>query len=112
MKSAIASGDFLIITATANILAGAGVLLGSLFGVATTDIANGAQGSIALTGIFDLPKVDSQTWTVGAPIYWTGTACTTVASTNKMIGCAAAAVGGGAGLTIGRVRLNGAAVTP
>jgi predicted RecA/RadA family phage recombinase len=112
MKTSIANGDFLNITATSNILSGAGVLVGSLFGVATTDIASGAQGSIALTGIFDLPKVDAQAWAVGAPIYWTGTACTSVASTNKLIGCAAAAVGASAGLTTGRVRLNGAAVTP
>ncbi|PQO22050.1 hypothetical protein C2I36_14990, partial [Rhodobacteraceae bacterium WD3A24] len=60
----------------------------------------------------DLPKVGSQAWTVGAKIYWDGSACTTDDATgsNPLIGVAAAAVGSGADETTGRVRLNGAAV--
>lgn len=111
MKNFVAVGNTLTITAGADIASGAGVLVGSLFGVAAGDIANGAEGVINLTGIYDLPKVGSQAWTVGALIYWNGTACTTAASTNKLIGVAAAAVGSGAGETVGRVRLNGAGVT-
>jgi len=111
MKNFVAAGDTLTITAGANIASGAGVLVGSLFGVAAGAIANGAQGVINLVGVYDLPKVGSQAWTVGALVYWTGTACTATASTNKLIGVAVAAVGSGAGETIGRVRLNGAGVT-
>ncbi len=111
MKNFIANGDQITITAGADIASGAGVLVGSLFGVACGAIANGAQGVIATTGIYNLPKVGSQAWTVGQLIYWTGTACTNVASTNKLIGVAVAAVGSGAGETTGRVRLNGAGVT-
>jgi predicted RecA/RadA family phage recombinase len=111
MKNFVAAGDTLTITAGADIASGAGVLVGSLFGVAAGAIANGAQGVINLTGVYDLPKAGSQAWTVGALVYWTGTACTTTASTNKLIGVAVAAVGSGAGETTGRVRLNGAGVT-
>ena len=111
MKNFVAAGDTLTITAGADIASGDGVLVGSLFGVATGAIANGAQGVINLVGVYDLPKVGSQAWTVGALVYWTGTACTATASTNKLIGVAVAAVGSGAGETIGRVRLNGAGVT-
>lgn len=112
MRNFVAPGARLTITATANIASGAGVLVGSLFGVAETDIANGAQGAIVLEGIFDLPKAPSQAWTVGALIYWDGanSRCTNVAGSLKLIGVAAAAVGGGAGETTGRVRLNGAGV--
>lgn len=111
MKNFVANGHAITITAGADIASGAGVLVGSLFGVAAGAIANGADGVINLEGIYDLVKVGSQAWTVGVPVYWTGSACTTTASTNKLIGAAVAAVGSGAGETIGRVRLNGAAVT-
>jgi hypothetical protein len=47
---------------------------------------------------------------VGALIYWTGTACTNVAATNILIGIATR--GQLAADTIGRVRLNGAGITP
>lgn len=112
MRNFIAVGDSLTITAGADIESGAGVLVGSLFGVAAGDIANGAEGVINLTGIYDLPKVGTQAWTVGALVYWdaVNSRCTTTAGTDKLIGVAVAAVGGGAGETVGRVRLNGAAV--
>lgn len=112
MKNFIAVGNTLTITAAADTASGSGVLVGSLFGVAAGDIANGAEGVINLTGVYNLPKAPSQAWTVGAPIYWDAgnTRCTNVASTNVPIGCAVAAVGGGAGEATGRVRLNGAAI--
>jgi predicted RecA/RadA family phage recombinase len=108
MKNYVQEGDAIEITAGADIASGAGVLIGSLFGVAAGAFANGAQGIINTKGVFDLPKVGSQAWTVGVRVYWTGTACTTTASSNKLIGVAVAAVGSGAGETTGRVRLSGA----
>jgi predicted RecA/RadA family phage recombinase len=111
MKNFVQGGDTLTLTAGSTIAAGAGVLFGSLFAVAVADVASGADGAFLTEGVFDLPKVGSQAWTVGALIYWNGTACTNVASTNKLIGAAVKAVGSGAGETSGRVRLNGSAVT-
>jgi predicted RecA/RadA family phage recombinase len=110
VKNYIAEGDALTITAGSAITSGSGVLVGSVFGVAGTDIASGTEGPINLTGIYDLPKTAAQAWTVGALIYWTGTACTNVAATNKLIGIAARAQL--AADTIGRVRLNAAGITP
>lgn len=109
MKNFVAVGNVLTITAGADIASGAGVLVGSIFGVAANTIANGAQGEINLTGVFDLPKAASQAWTVGAKVYWDNTAkaCTTTATSNSLIGAAVLATGGTAGETIGRVRLNG-----
>lgn len=111
MKNYVSSGATLTITAGADIASGAGVLVGSLFGVAAGAIANGADGTINLTGVYDLPKVGSQAWTVGAKVYWdaANARCTTVASGNTLIGVAAREVGSGAGETTGRVRLNGTA---
>jgi predicted RecA/RadA family phage recombinase len=112
MKNFVARGERITITATSTITSGSGVLVGSVFGVAEGDIATGAQGVIVLEGIFDLPKAPSQAWTVGQLIYWDAgnSRATNVAGSNKLIGVAAAPVGGGAGETIGRVRLNGAGV--
>ena len=110
MKNFIATGNTLTITAEADIASGAGVLIGSIFGVATGPIANGAEGVINLTGVYDLPKTASQAWTVGAKVYWDNTAkeATKTTTSNTLIGVAVVAVAGGAGDTIGRVRLNGA----
>lgn len=64
---------------------GPGEKVGQLFGVAT--------------GVFELTKISSQAWTVGALVYWddTNKRCTTVTTANLLIGVAAAAVAGGAG---------------
>lgn len=109
-KNFILSGDALVITAGANIAAGAGVQVGRIFGVAQADIAIGAEGAISLVGVYDLPKAAAQAWTPGALIYWSGTNCTTTVGTNILIGVAARAQL--AADTVGRVRLNGAGITP
>lgn len=93
------------------IAAGAGVLVGKLFGIASGDIADGEDGVLNLVGEYDLPKAGSQAWTVGAKVFWDDTAknCTTTATSNTFIGAATVAVGSGAGETLGTVRLNGVA---
>ena len=80
----------------------------ALFGVATNDAALSADVALDLTGVFELTKIGSQAWTVGALVYWddTNKRCTTVATDNTLIGVAVEAVASGAGDTIGRVRLN------
>lgn len=106
-------GDVLTIPAAGAVTSGAGVLSGSLFGVAQNTVTAASEPlSIGVTGIYQLAKVGSQAWTVGAKVYWDADEdhCTTVASGNTLIGVAAEAVGSGAGETLGKVRLNGAAV--
>ena len=110
MKNYVGDGNALTVTAPAAVSAGAGVLIGSLFGVAANDAANGAELVINTAGTYDLAKTAAQAWTAGALLYWSGTAVTNVASTNKLIGVAARAELAAA--TVGRVRLNGAGVTP
>ncbi len=113
MKNYVTSGDTITITAPLALTSGQGVLVDSLFGVACSDIASGAQGDINVSGVYDLTKQASQAWTFGAKIYWNNTTrvCTIVATGNSLIGVAVRAVGGTAAETIGRVRLNGVSVT-
>jgi len=109
MKNYVQPGSTLTLTAPYAVTSGDGLLVGAIFGVAAGDAASGATVEAALTGVFDLTKIGSQAWTVGAKIYWddTNKRCTTVATDNTLIGVAVEAVAGGAGDTIGRVRLNG-----
>ena len=109
MKNYIQPGDTIAATAPATVLSGAGVLIGSMFGVASNDAANGTEVLLKTTGVYDLPKQTGQAWTAGQLLYWSGTNVTNVVSTNKLIGCAARAELSGA--TVGRIRLNGIAVT-
>ena len=123
MKNFVAQGN--VITVPTDTLApgisitgGNGYLLsGGLFGVATgtVEITGAGQGkvcSLALTGIYDLPKQPSQAWSIGAKIYWdaANSRATTTATGNTLIGIAMLTTGGTAGEIIGRVRLNGVAV--
>jgi predicted RecA/RadA family phage recombinase len=110
MKNYVQPGTTLTLTAPYAVTSGDGLLVGSIFGVAAGDATSGAPVEAALTGVFDLTKIGSQAWTVGAKVYWddTNKRCTTVATDNTLIGVAVEAVAGGAGDTIGRVRLNAA----
>lgn len=110
MKNYIQPGETIAAIAPAAVLSGAGVLIGSLFGVASGDAASGAEVMLNTTGVYDLPKQTGQAWTAGQLLYWSGTNVTNVVATNKLIGCAARAELSGA--TVGRIRLNGIAVTP
>jgi len=109
MKNYVSAGNNITVSAPAALNSGDGVLVGSLFGVASSDAAAGDQVAIVVKGVFTMPKVGSQAWTVGAKVYWdsANNRCTTVATGNTLIGVATAAVAGGANDTTGTVRLNG-----
>lgn len=112
MKTFVQLGDTVTVTAPANVNAGTGVLVGSLFGIAVNTALSGAPVEIVTVGVFDHAKTDSQAWAVGDRIYWDNTnklmTTAAAAGANKLVGVAMAAVGGGAGLTTGRVRLTAA----
>lgn len=109
MKNFVQPGNTLTVPAPYNVEAGDGVKVGQIFGVASGAAAETEEVEIATVGVFILDKAGSQAWTVGALVYWDDTSkhCTTVATSNLLIGVAMAAVGSGAGETLGRVRLNG-----
>lgn len=108
MKNYVNAGDNLTVTAAAAVTGGDGVLIGSIFGVAQGDAAIGEEVVIVRKGVFDLPKLEAQAWTAGAKVYWDGAndRCTTVATSNTLIGAAAVAAANPS--TVGRVLLDGA----
>ena len=111
MKNYVSAGSTLTFTnsTAAAIASGAGVVLGTIFGIANGPVAVGAEGVLNLVGEYEMPKAGAQAWALGAAIYWNATTgvATTVASGSTLIGVATRAVAGGAGDTVGRVRLNG-----
>jgi len=114
MRNFVQDGDVLTLTAPAGgVVAGVLYVIGNLPVVATHDAAAGQRFTGKVEGVFDLAKVGSQAWTPGARINWnTATNQATTATTAGFfpIGVAVAAVGSGAGETVGRVRLNGVGV--
>ena len=110
MKNYVQPGNTLTLTAPYAVSSGDGLLVGAIFGVAAGTAALGEPVEAALTGVYDLKKVASQAWAAGDKVYWDNTAkeATKTTTSNTLIGVAVVAVAGGAGDTIGRVRLNGA----
>lgn len=108
MKNYVQPGNTITLTVPYAVVSGEGLLVGSIFGIAAGNAASGEPVETALVGVFDLTKIGSQAWIVGARVYWddTNKRCTTVSTDNTLIGVAVEAVASGAGDTVGRVRLN------
>jgi predicted RecA/RadA family phage recombinase len=109
MRTYVQPGHVVTLLAPYDVASGDGLLVGSIFGVASGDALSGTEVETQLTGVVDLAKVASQSWTAGARVYWDNTArrVTNVASGNTLVGVAVLAVGSGAEEVVGRVRLNG-----
>ena len=107
MKNFVQMGATLALAAPYDRLSGQGMLVGSIFGVASYDALSGAVVEAQVVGVFDLAKTSAQAWTVGAKVYWddTNKVCTSVSTSNTLIGVAVAAAANPS--ATGRVRLNG-----
>jgi len=57
-------------TAGADITSGQVVKMGNILGVALADIANGATGSVAIEGVFRVPKVSGAVIALGESLTW------------------------------------------
>jgi len=111
MKNFLMEGKTLTLTAPYALTSGQGLLVGSIFGVASADAAISTEVEAVTEGVFTLAKATGAAWTVGALIYWDNTNknCTTTVGSNKLIGVAITAAASGD--TIGNVRLNGAFIS-
>lgn len=109
MKNYVQPGDVITIPAPEDVTGGKGVLVGSLFGIAAHDAASGSPVPVSRKGVFKMNKTSAQAWSVGAKIYWDGTAkeCTTTATGNKLVGLATADAANPS--EYGMVSLDGAA---
>jgi predicted RecA/RadA family phage recombinase len=87
MKNFVQPGDNIEVVAPYAVSSGQGLLDGSEFSVAATDIANGAAGIGVTRGVFTLPKA-AVAVTRKTVAYWDNTArlVTNVATSNTKIG--------------------------
>jgi predicted RecA/RadA family phage recombinase len=105
MKNLIQEGDELVLTAPYARLSGEAAQIGGIFGVATQDVASGADATFVIEGVVEITKATGAV-TQGQKMYWDATAknITTVSTANTLIGCATqAALSGDATC---RVRLS------
>lgn len=107
MKNWNSPGEHVAVTVTTDVASGAFVKLGALTGVAQGAAAAGEDVVLVRRGVFDLPKVAAEAWSVGASIYWNAEegAMSMAAGTNTLVGVALAAAAGGA--ATGLVLLDG-----
>ena len=95
MKNYIQRGETLTVAAPATITSGQLVVVGSIIGVANGDAASGDEVEVDIRGVFDLPKISTDVVTMGAKLYWTGSALTVTQGTGSkpLVGYAVAAAG-------------------
>ncbi len=91
-KNYIQPGKTLTLIAPNDVSSGDGLLVGSIFGVASGDAVSGADVEAMTEGVFDLAKTSAQAWSQGDKVYWddTNKECTAVAAGNVLIGVAVA----------------------
>lgn len=91
MKNSISSGEVLDYTngTAAAIKSGDVVVISNVCGVANTDIAIGATGSVDVEGAFSLPKAAGLAIAQGDKVYWDATnKVVTKTNTDKPLGFA------------------------
>lgn len=105
----IQPGAILTLTAPYDRLSGEGAQVGSIFGVATSDVDSGDPGEFDTEGVRSLAKTSAQAWTVGQKIYWddSNKRCDSDGTVGMLIGYATAAAANPS--STGDVKLNGSA---
>lgn len=111
MKNFIQDGKTITLTAPYAVSSGAGLLVGSIFGIASNDAPIGLDVEAVLEGVFTIAKTSAQAWTVGQLIYWddTNKVATSVLTGNKLIGVAVAIATNPS--STGSIRLNGSFIS-
>lgn len=107
MQNYVQKGENLTIAAPYDVASGGGLKAGLIFGVAAGDALSGTDVDLVTVGVFDLPKVSTDVFAVGAAVYWNETTklVTSTASGNTKIGVAVTAAVNPSGTV--NVRLNG-----
>ena len=73
MKNYIQDGNTITLTAPADVLSGAGVLVGVAFGFAVNDALSGADCETTVSGVFESTKATIDVVAQGALAYWDDT---------------------------------------
>ena len=74
MKNYVQKGENLTIPAPYAVTSGGFLKSGLILGVASGDALSGADVDVVTVGVFELPKVSTDVFAVGAAVYWDNTA--------------------------------------
>lgn len=111
MKNYLGRGDAVYITAPFAVTSGMPLFRGLMFGFCGAAALAGARVALWVQGEYSVTKVDSQAWAEGQAVFFDNDLknFTTQATSpvSVKVGVAIEAVGSGAGLTVGKIRLNG-----
>ncbi len=109
MRNYLQSGEHIVLPAPADVSSGELVIVGNLAGVAAAAAENGALVTLAMEGVYTLPKLTTAVLAAGGAVSWDATAghCVVPGTGKYPIGLAVEAAGNSA--TTARVRLNGTA---
>ncbi|HXD35438.1 MAG TPA: capsid cement protein [Rhodanobacter sp.] len=102
-------GEHITFTAAADVASGAGLAIGSMLAVALGAVATGAEGTAAIEGVWELPKLGTAVITAGAPLIWdvsAGQFIVASAATGDLLTCAVAVEAAGNGTTTVRAKLT------
>ncbi len=88
MKNFIQNGDTVTLAAPYDVLSGAGLLVGSVFGVASGDTLSGVDIEAAVCGVYQLNKKTADAPSQGAKAYWDNTSkeITVTSTANTLVG--------------------------
>ena len=74
MKTYVAPGRSITVTAPAGgVTSGQGVLIGTLFGIAQADAAEGTEAEILTEGVVEIAKTSALSIDVGDRLFWDAT---------------------------------------
>lgn len=108
MKNYVQDGAVIALIAPYAVSSGGGALVGTIFGVAIADVANGISGQFQRKGVVDITALTTDVIAQGAKVYWDNTnkRITGTVGTNVLVGAALVAKANGE--TTCRVMLDGA----
>ena len=110
MKTFIQPGNIItVVTPVGGITASQGLLIGGLFGIATSDALHGDDVEIAVTGVFDMPKASAAVIAQGDQVAWDDSAKEIVLPGVGFYPIGVATKAAGNGTTTVSVRLDGVA---
>lgn len=100
-------GDVLTLTAPYDRESGEAAMVGSIFGVATSAVASGAEGEFMVVGVHELDKTSAQAWTQGDKLYWVTSTklLSNLSGDGQLVGVATAAAANPS--STGMIRLGG-----
>ncbi len=109
----IQPGDVIeYVNAGSAIAAGAPIVIGKQIGIALVDIAaTTGRGSVAMSGVFEVPKVSAAVWVQGENVIWDASTASfddnlLTPATGDVTNCCIAWSAGANGETTGKVKIN------